>query len=120
MPNIIDLSTPEKLEAFGRAMQSAAATGKPVDLANIAQESETLEGPKVCYETDHYQIIDRGEDWKGFFTSRFSVQRRPEFKKSRVMHFVSRTSNVCAEALLDALNAAEKFHMENLPFCGWF
>src|ERR1700733_14619838 len=113
MPNIIDLSTPEKLEAFGNAMQTAARTGKPVNLADVAEASDTLEGPKVCFETDHYQIIDHGEDWEGRFTCRFSVQRRPEFRKSRVMHYVPRGSNVSAEGLLGAMNEAEKFHMDN-------
>ena len=120
MPNIIDLSTPEKLEAFGNAMQAAARTGKPVNLADVAEASGTLEGRKVCYETEHYQIVDHGEDWRGYFTARFFVQRRPEFRKSRVMQYPPHGSYESAESLLDSLNAAEKFHMENLPPCGGF
>jgi hypothetical protein len=123
MPNIIDLSTPEKLEAFGYAMQAAARTGKPVSLADVAEASGTLEGRKVCYETEHYQITDAGEpttEWERRWQYRFSMSRKPEFAKSRVLDFPLRSSRVCAEDLLDSLEEAEKFHMINLPFCGGF
>ncbi len=120
MPNIIDLSTPEKMEAFGKAMMTVAATGKPVDLGSVAEASETLVGPKVCYETEHYLIEDHGEDWRGRYINRFCIQRRAEFRKSRVMQYPTHGSQISAEDLLPSLKAAEKFHMDNLPYCGGF
>jgi hypothetical protein len=120
MPIVIDLSTPEKMDAFGKAMLSAAKGENPVSLADVAEASKTLRGPKVCYETDHYRIVDHGTDWEGRYTGRYAVERRPEFVKSRVMPVMPHLSNTSAESLLDSLKKAEQFHMENLPHCGGF
>jgi hypothetical protein len=123
MPNVIDLSTPEKMEAFSNALSKAAFGdnfGKAINLGDIAEASDTLSGPKVCYETDHYHIVDHGADWKGRYTCRFVMKRRPEFCKSRVMELQSHICNSSAEVLLDSLKNAERFHMDNLPHCGGF
>jgi hypothetical protein len=117
MTTIIDLSTPEKMEAFGAAMATAAAGEKLVDLAAVAEASGTLQGPKVCYETAHYQIEDAGENWKARgYTARFCVHRRPQFRNSRVMECTPATSGVSAEHLIDALKAAEEFHMRQISY----
>lgn len=120
MPNIIDLSTPEKLDAFGEAMLNAARTNNVIYLEDVAERAGMLRGPKVCYETEHYRIVDHGVDWEGRYTCRFTTERRPEFAKSGVMEVKTSTSNVSAELLLDSLERAEKFHVENLPHCGGF
>ena len=78
------------------------------------------EGSLVCYQTEHYQIVDNGEDWRRGYTSRFFMQRRAEFARSRVMPFPPRGSRVSAEDLLPSLEEAEKFHRDNLPYCGGF
>jgi hypothetical protein len=119
MTVIIDLTTSEKMEAFGKAMGVAASTGKPVDLADVAEASGTLKGSKVCFQTVHYHIVDHGADWKGRWIHRFVLERKPEYRRSRVMENHA-ASDQSAEILIDAMDNAEKFHLENMPHCGGF
>jgi hypothetical protein len=81
-------------------------------------KSEAI-GPRVVFQTVHYTVMDGGADWKGRYIARFWIERKPEYAKSRVMKQHAR-SNESAERLLDALHAAEKFHLEAMPNCGGF
>lgn len=110
---LVIATTDAKMNAFGAALANAAQDGKAVDLGDVAKTSDTLVGPKVCYETEHYRIVDLGEDWHGRFTTRFALERRPEFAKSRVMKFPGHSSIQSAEALIPSLREAEAFHMSN-------
>jgi hypothetical protein len=43
MTTVIDLSTPEKMDAFGKGLMAAAKTDKPVSLAAVAEATNTLD-----------------------------------------------------------------------------
>jgi hypothetical protein len=119
MPIHIDLSTPENMQSFEAALLNAMRGGRAVDLGYVAEASGTLQGLRVCFETPHFQIIDAGHDWKARgYTCRFAMQRRPEFSKSRVMKPAPATSDVAAECLIGAMNAAEEYHVRNAGYVG--
>lgn len=107
----LHLRTPEQIESFANAIEAQIMAGKPVDLAEC--------GPRAIYQTAHYQIVDHGDDWKGRYAHRFVMRRKPEYSKSGVMARWA-DGNKDAEGLIDAMHEAEKFHMENLPYCGGF
>lgn len=113
----IDLTTPEKMDAFEAAMTNAARNGKAVDLAKVASDAGVTR-TRTVHETAHYHIIDRGSSWQGVWTSRFSLQRKDEFKRSRVMFHSIHADT--AESLIEDLYKAEKNHMHNLKYVGGF
>jgi hypothetical protein len=87
-------------------------------------EAALAAGPKtshsrVCFQTVHYHIVDHGADWRGRWSHRFVMERKPEYRRSRVMENHA-ASDQSAEILIDAMEAAEKFHVENMPHCGGF
>ena len=56
-----------------------------LDRTEAALKADKPEGSKVCYQTAHYQIVDHGDDYEGRFVHRFALERKPEFRKSRVL-----------------------------------
>jgi hypothetical protein len=90
-----------------------------LDRTEAALEADKPEGSEVCYQTAHYQVIDHGDDYEGRFVHRFALERKSEYAKSRVLprHGFSDRS---ADCLIDTMMDAEKFHTEQLPFCGGF
>jgi hypothetical protein len=60
-----------------------------------------------------------GLDWKGRWSHRFALQRKDEYRKSRVLPRIA-FSDTSGETLFDTMHEAEKFHMENMPHCGGF
>jgi hypothetical protein len=115
-------SRPIKKERKPMIDQQIAILDNALNMVEAALEappkSEAI-GPRVVFQTVHYQISDHGENWKGRWMSRYFLERKPEYAKSRVMKQHAR-SNESAEHLLDALHAAENFHLESMPFCGGF
>lgn len=72
----------------------------------------------IIAETTHYRIADMGENWRGRFTNRYHLERKPEFRKSRVMEVSGGADDDGLDQLMPQLEAAERFHIENEPFCG--
>jgi hypothetical protein len=71
----------------------------------------------IVAETRHYQIVDMGENWRGYFTNRYHLERKAEFRKSRVMEVSGGCEDDQLAGLIPQLHAAERFHIENAAFC---
>jgi hypothetical protein len=103
------ITSPDQLDRIADAMQ-----------ARMVKDAETrLTGPRVAAQTVHYQVVDNGLDWKGRWSHRFALQRKDEYRKSRVLPRIA-FSDTSAETLFDAMHEAEKFHVDNMPHCGGF
>jgi hypothetical protein len=109
----IDLTTPEKMDAFEQAMIAAAKDGNAVNLEKVATAAGVL--AESSYETEHYEIVDKGEvEYR--YEHRYAVLRKAKYAKSRVMQVMPATSKISRDALIPALHEAEAFHMEQLQW----
>jgi hypothetical protein len=100
--------------------QQAAILDNALNMVEAALSSPPKASrSRVCFQTVHYHIVDHGADWKGRWINRFVLERKPEYRRSHVMENHA-ASDQSAEVLIDAMDAAEKFHLENLPHCGGF